>query len=128
MAQNMITINNEVIRQPVEFEPNWETTYTSDSGRVMSGQALLDPLFTVESFNAQWTGLTSEEVSKILKLVVPTASTPKFNLHYFSPYYNEWRTSEFYVGKGSLKLRTLKEGDEAYKNLSCNFIGVNPII
>ena len=128
MAQEFIKINGIVIPTPSTFEPNWATTYTEDSGRVMSGQALLDPLFTVESFNAEWGKLTYREVSDLLKLIVPTPSSPNFELHYFSPYYGEWRTNKFYVGQGTIKLRTLKDYDESYKGLSCNFIGVNPII
>lgn len=127
MAQQKVTINGEDIRQPDTFNPSWETTYTEDSGRIITGSAELEPMFTVEAFDVHWSALNIEDTSKLLQLLVATPSKPNFNLHYFSPYYGEWRTAKFYVGKGSLELKTLKEDMEGYKALSCNVIGIEPI-
>ena len=125
--QEKILIDNVSIKQPDVFSPNWETTYTEDSGRVMSGIAELDPLFTVESFSVEWSDLTPAEASQILRLIVPTQNKKTFNLKYFSWYTGTWKTGTFYVGKGSLKTKTLKENYETFETLSCNFIGVNPL-
>ena len=41
--QNYILIDGYKIKQPDSFAPNWATTYTEDSERVMTGKAYLDP-------------------------------------------------------------------------------------
>ena len=45
----------------------------------------------------------------------------------FSVYYGRWREAPFYVTQGSVDIGTLKEGEEKYKSLSFNIIGVNPL-
>lgn len=125
--QEKILIDGVQIIQPDTFNPNWETTYTEDSGRVMSGIAEIDPLFTVESFSVEWSELKPAQVAQILQLIVPTQNKKTFQLRYFSWYTGAWKTGTFYVGKGSLKTKTLKSNYEAFESLSCNFIGVNPI-
>lgn len=125
--QERIKINDIAIKQPDVFDPNWETTYTEDSGRVMSGVAELEPLFTVESFTVEWSYLTPAEVAQILQLIVPTQNKKHFQMRYFSWYTGTWKTGTFYVGKGTLKTKTLKADYETFESLSCNIIGVNPI-
>ncbi len=123
--QDCIKINNVKIRQPDEglgFE--FETTYTEDSTRVQSGVGHFTPMFTVESFSYEAAGVTLAEMKTILQLVAKGAY---FTLHYFSPYYGQWRDDTFYVGKGSLSIGTLREDEELYDSLSFNMIGVNPI-
>lgn len=119
-----------VIRQPDAdgFQQNWETTYTEDSGRVMTGQAQLEPLFTVENISCKWTNVWRDDVSEILKLIVPTANKPTFTLHYWSWYYNKWRDDEFYVGKGTLDVNQINGDYTKVKSITCNLIGVNPLI
>lgn len=125
--QNYILIDGYKIKQPDSFEPNWATTYTEDSGRVMSGKAFIDPLFTVESYSYEATRLTKEEAKEILQRIVPRPHKPTFDLTYYSWFYGEWRTAAFYVGQGSLKCTTLKDGEEELENLSFDLIGVDPI-
>lgn len=125
--QKYILIDGYKIKQPDRFEPNWATTYTEDSGRVMSGKAFLDPMFTVESYAFEATSLTKTEAKEILQRIVPRPSKPTFKLTYYSWFYGEWRTDTFYVGQGTLKCTTLKENEEELENISCDIIGVNPI-
>ena len=125
--QKYILIDGVKIKQPDKFEPNWATTYTDDSDRVMSGKAHLDPLFTVESYSAEFTELTKEEAKTLLQLTIPTPKKPTFKMQYYSWYYGEWRTAKFYVGQGSLSCKTLKENKEALHNISFDIIGVNPL-
>lgn len=125
--QERILIDGIEIKQPDSFDPNWETTYTEDSGRVMSGVAELDPLFTVESFSVEWSYLKPAEVAQILQLIVPTQAKKHFQMRYFSWYTGMWKTGTFYVGKGTLKTKTLKSDYETFESLSCNIIGVNPL-
>lgn len=127
MAQEKIALNsfNEV--QPIKFDYNFATTYTEDSGRPQGGKARLTPLFTVESFDVSYENLTTAQVSAILKQIVPSPAKPFFNLHYFSPYNGKWQTKEFYVGEGSLVLKSLKEGSEKIDSISCSFVGRDKI-
>lgn len=125
MAQNYITINGVKIKQPDEgLGYSFETTYTSDSTRVQSGAMHATPMFTVESFSYVASYLTIAEMQTILQKV---AKGGNFTLHYFSPYYGQWRDDTFYVGKGSLEIGRLTEGGEYFDSLSFNMVGVNPI-
>lgn len=126
MTQQRIGIDGYDKKQPDVFEPDWETTYSDDSGRVMSGVASLDPLFSAESYTYEVGDLTKEEAREILSRIVPRPSKPTFQLHYYSWFYGKWRTDTFYVGKGSIKCRTLEENHERC-TITCNMIGVNPI-
>lgn len=125
MAQNYITINGAKIKQPDEgLGYSFETTYTSDSTRVQSGAMHATPMFTVESFSYAASYLTIAEMQTILQKVAKGGS---FTLHYFSPYYGQWRDDTFYVGKGSLEIGRLTEDGEYFDSLSFNMVGVNPI-
>ena len=125
---NKYLFDGKDIAQPLTpVKEDWETTYTPDSGRVMSGNAILDPMFTVESFGLEFANLTPEQVSELLQVVVPRASKNTFSFTYYSPYYGKWRTDEFYTGKGTLNIRRAKDDDTRYERISFNVIGVNPI-
>lgn len=124
MSQNKIKINNVVIPQP-DTELNWdfETTYSEDSTRVRGGRINFTALFTVEALGYKRTGMTSAELSTLLRMIVGK----KFSLFYFSPYYAAWRTDTFYVGKGSLRIGELDDTSGRYDSVEFNMIGVNPI-
>lgn len=125
MAQEYIKFNSTSIRQPdAGLGYNFETTYTSDTTRTQIGVLRASPMFTVESFSYEASNLTVAEMSQILKIV---AGGNKFTMHYFSPFYGEWRDDVFYVGKGSLSIGTLNHESELYESLSFNIIGINPI-
>lgn len=125
MAQDRMKINGIEIKQPDKgLGYDFETTYSSDSGRVQSGVMHITPLFTVEAFSYTATDLTEEELSTILKQI---AKGHKFKLHYRSPYYGGWRDDAFYAGKGSMSIGSWKEDEERYESLSFNLIGVNPL-
>ena len=125
MAQEVIKMNGEVILQPDEgLGYDFETTYTEDSTRVMSGRLHASAMFTVESFSYQATDVGLEDMQKILRII---AHGRPFTLHYYSPYYGAWRDDEFYVGKGSLVIGRLNAKQERFETLSFNMIGVNPI-
>ncbi len=125
MAQDYYSINGVKIKQPLELmQFQFATTYTSDTTRTQDGKLHSTPLFTVESYSYEATGLTEAEISNFLHLI---AKGGNFSFHYYSPYYGGWRTDEFYVGQGSLRLKRVSEGAEKFDSISCNFIGVNPI-
>lgn len=125
MAQEYILFNGTQIRQPDEgLGYSFETTYTEDSTRVQTGAGHFSPMFTVESFSYEATDLTKAEMSQILQIIAKGAN---FQMHYFSPYWGQWRTDTFYVGKGSLSIGRLNLDDERFESLSFNIVGVNPI-
>ena len=124
MAQEKLKINDVIVFQPKELI-NWdfETTYSPGSTRTQLGVGWFDELFTVEQYKYQAEDIPAKEASKILKMVV----NKKFQLHYFSPYYGEWRTDKFYVGEGSVSIESLKENQEISKSFTINMTGINPL-
>ncbi len=123
--QELIKINNTTIKQPDEgLRYGFETTYSSDSTRVQSGEGHYTPIYTVESFNYTASYLTKEEVRTILQFV---AKGGYFTLHYFSPYYGSWRDAEFFVKRGSVDVGRLIEEEERFEKLSFSMTGVDPL-
>ena len=119
-----IQINGIDIWQPDEgIGYDFETTYTEDTGRVVSGTMVETPLFTVEQFNYTASYIPVAAATAILQMVVGR----RFNLTYYSLYYGGWRTDTFYVGKGSCKIGRLNPEDMVLDSLSFNMQGVNPI-
>ncbi len=118
-------MNGVVIKQPLsQMQLSFETTYSEDTGRPITGGLVATPLYTVEAYSYEASGLTISEMAKILQIV---AKGHPFTLHYFSPYYGLWRDDDFYVGKGTLVIGHLDEDSALYDRLSFNVIGVNPI-
>ncbi|WP_072521652.1 hypothetical protein [Blautia sp. Marseille-P3087] len=126
MKQEKLLFNEIEIKQPDSgnLGVSFDTTYTDDSGRPMSGVALVTPLFTVEAYSYKATDLTLQEMSQILQIV---AKGNKFKCRYLSAYHGKWRTDEFYVGRGSLNVGSWKTDEEVYDKLTFNLIGVNPL-
>lgn len=123
--QNKIMIDGIEIYQPDKgLQANFETTYTSDSGRVQSGAMRATPMFTVEQFSYTATDIPVEDASVIIQKIV---KGHVFVLHYFSPYYGVWRDAPFRVGRGQYSIGSLKEGGEKLESLSFNMTGDNPI-
>jgi len=123
MAQQRFTLDGVTVIQPVDVSWNFETTSTSDSTRAMSGTVYNTPMFTVESLSVSWGQMTRAQLSQILQAIVQRPSKPYVTVRYFSPYYNAWRTGQFYVAQGSLKIRTLAENRERIESVTCNLIG-----
>ena len=124
MAQQTIKINGKTIHQPDSFKFSFATTSTEGSERLMSGEMYNEPMFTVESYAYEGSDISVSEMSRLLQMIV---NQRKVQLYYFSVYYGRWREAPFYVTQGSVDIGTLKEGEEKYKSLSFNIIGVNPL-
>ena len=108
--QEVIKINGIEIYQPdSDLACGFETTFTSDSGRVQSGAMHASPMFTVEQFTYYATDIPIKKASEILQMIVHGRT---FTLHYFSPYYGIWRDGKFRVGKGNLSIGKLKKDEE----------------
>lgn len=124
MEQNKIKINDVVIFQPdADLGWNFETTYTQDSVRARSGRGNFTSIFTVESYSYSATNVPIQKAKELLQMIVGR----NFSMYRFSPYYGTWREDEFQVGKGSLKIGSLKVEEEVYSSLSFNIVGVNPL-
>lgn len=123
--QDIIKINDIEIYQPDQgLQASFETTYTSDSTRVQSGVMHATPMFTVEQFSYSATDIPVEEAKVIIQQIIKGNA---FKLHYFSPYYGQWRDGMFRVGRGQYEIGTLKEDEEKLSSLSFNMTGDNPI-
>lgn len=123
--QDKIRINGIEIFQPDEgLGYNFETTYSEDSGRVQSGAMHAVSYFTVEQFSYQATEIPMSKATEILQMI---AKGQPFTLHYFSVYYGRWRDGLFRVGKGSLNIGLLEEGNEKLSSLSFNMTGEEPL-
>ena len=100
-----------------------ETTYTSDSGRVKSGKNIVKPMFTVEQYSLVFEQLTKSEHKQIMNVI---KKGKKLWMHYYSTDTGSWETNQFYCGKYSNTIVTLKNGEERF-NLSFNVEGINPL-
>ena len=127
MAQQKVTLNNWNAVQPTQMDWSFETTSTSDSTRVMAGKLYDTPLFTVEAFDMTYSNLTRAQVSAILQIIVKRPSTPYFVMHYYSPFSNTWKDGTFSISQGSLKIRSLKEGEENMQEISFRAVGRDKI-
>lgn len=125
--QNRIGIDGWDAAQPSDYSYSLETTSTEDSGRVMSGTQYDTPMFTVEAIDVVYRNLSTDVCSALLKKIVKKPGKPYFSLHYFSPYYGAWRDAQFGVSQGSLKIRSLEEGDENVSEVSCRLVGRYPL-
>lgn len=125
MAQEKIKINNTVIYQPDEdLGYDFETTYSEDTTRVISGKLNATPLFTVERLSYSASNIPAADAATILQKI---AKGQKYDLYYFSPYYGTWRTAKFYTPSGAISIKRVKQNDEWYSSLSFSMTGVNPI-
>lgn len=123
--QDTIKINGIEIVQPDEgLQYNFETTYSSDSTRVQSGQAHFTPLFTVEQLGYTATDISVSDAKPIIEQIIKGHA---FTLHYYSVYYGKWRDAKFRVGKGQFSIGSLVNGEEKLTSLSFNMTGEEPL-
>ena len=120
------TQNNliEVVQPLGDMSVEFETTYTEDSGRVKSGDAVVKPLFTVYQYQLAFVGLTKSQLKQITNII---KFGKKFWMHYYSETDAEWTTKQFYCGKFSAPITTLKDGEERF-DISFNVEGVKPLV
>lgn len=123
--QGKIKINGVDIFQPDEgIGYSFETTYSEDTGRVQSGSMNAVSYFTIEQLSYQATDVPIKKATEIIRMI---AKGESFTLHYYSLFYGGWRDGKFRVGKGSLSIGTLEEGNEKLSSLSFNMTGDDPL-
>lgn len=103
---------------------SFETTYTEDSGRIQTGEAIVAPMFTVCSYAYSRTRPPVEAVATILSYI---ARGGKFEMYVFDPLTAAWRWRAFYVGKGDMSIGYLTPDGGHYDSFSFNAVGVMPI-
>lgn len=125
MAQEMYKINGVEIWQPDE-ELSWdyEKTYTKDSTRTDDGVGHFTKMFTTQSFAYQASHVPVAEWAKISQMII---LEEYFDLYTWSPCFGKWMTHRCYVGKGTLKIGTLEEGNETYSSISFNMVDNIPL-
>lgn len=128
MEQKEIKIDNVAYPQPDTFNHRLETTDGESTTRPISGVLKGSPLFVVEAFEYEAKDLSVSDASNILKAITRRPGKETFQLYYFSPFYGMWRTDEFYVAQNSTRIGCLKEDQETIESISCNMIGVNPVV
>lgn len=114
----------EIAQPDSGLQFNYETTYTEDSGRVQSGEAVVAPMFTVKAYGYSKTNPTTQEVATILGFI---ANGGKFEMFCFNPKTAQWEWDVYYVGQGSMNIGSLDPLSGHYSGFSFNAIGVNPI-
>lgn len=118
-------MNGARIWQPDEgLAYSFETTYSEDTQRLITGELKSSPLFTVEQLGYTATDVPASEASRILQII---ARGQEFQLYYYSAIYGAWRTAPFYVGRGNLNFFRLTPGQERVETLSFNMTGIQPI-
>lgn len=129
MAQDVFKLGKTqnsliTVPQPLgEMANEGETTYTEDSGRTKSGVNVVKPMFTVEQYSLEFVNLTKAQHHQLMDIV---KRGKKIWMHYFSTSEGGWRTKQFYCGKYSNNIITLKNGEERF-NMAFNVEGVKPL-
>ena len=118
------------IKAPIEYKPKLATTSTEDSDRTQDLIMHNTPMGTIVGYDMKWGDMSTEEVRKILDLMVNKSS---FNMHHFD-IFDGWCYKDFYASNfdvEGVRLRQYRhEGhlynEESWKGLSINIRPINP--
>ena len=101
------------IKAPVEYKPILATTSTEDSDRTQDLVMHNTPMGTIVGYDMTWGDMSTEEVRKILDLMVNKSS---FNMHHFDIFtgwcYKDFCASNFNVD--GVRLRQYRYKDRLY--------------
>ena len=123
--QEAITINGVYIKQPDQdgYSAVLATTSTDDSDRDMSLVMHNTPMGTVEGYDLKWKYIKPLEAAQILQQVL---NKSEFTVHYFDIITAQWRDGKFYASNFNAPVKTLKDGEECWSELSFNIRSINP--
>lgn len=124
MAQNYITIDDVIIKQPEKYSVSIATTSTEDSGRNQYLKMLNTPMGSIDGYQLQWGRLTTSELSTILQLVIDKS---KFKVHYLDACSGSWKDGYFYAANYTAPAIRLTENSELWENLSFQISAIDPI-
>lgn len=126
MAQKFLKFNDYTPPMPDEdgYAAALATTHTSDSNRLMSGRAIVTPLFTVEAYTLKWSNISAKDVAAILSEVM---GKKEFNFYHFNIYTAKWITSKFYAANFNMPSKSLEDNGERWSELSFQVTSVEAI-
>lgn len=112
-------INGVTIKTPTSLEWGLADLSSEESERTLDGMSHKDIIAQKVRLVCRWANPTAQEVSQILRLVVPYAYV---NVTYLCPIDNIEKTKRFYTGDKIAPVRTYAFGDARYTELAFNFI------
>lgn len=112
-------INGVTIKTPSSLTWGLADLSSEESARTLDGKSHKDIVKQIVRLECRWSNPTAQEVSTILKAVVPYAYV---NVTYLCPIDNINKTKRFYTGDKTSPVRTYAFGDTMYTELAFNFI------
>lgn len=106
------------------YQLAFATTSTENSGRIMRGNMINTPMFTVEAYNLKWTDISAIDVMNILSQILGKS---QFDFYHFNALKCRWETSPFYVANINSPFYRLNEGQERANELSFQVTAINPV-
>jgi len=119
------------IQAPVEYKPVLATTSTEDSDRTQDLVMHNTPMGTIVGYDMVWGDMSTDEVRKILDLMV---NKPSFSMHHFNILTGEWSYDDFYASNFNVEGVRLRQyryhdhlyNEECWKGLSINIRAIYP--
>jgi len=112
----MLKIDGVEMPAPIQYDVS--IMDISQAERNAKGDIVIDRIATKRKIELNLQGLTSEEVSKVLKAVSPVF----FEVEYFDPQENKLRTGTFYAGDRKTTGLMYSNGKLLFKNITFNLI------
>ncbi|WP_352420727.1 DUF6711 family protein [Proteiniborus sp.] len=112
----MLKIDGVEMPAPVKYDVG--IMDLSKAERNALGDMVIDRIATKRKIELDLTGLSNEEISKVLKAVSPVF----FEVEYFDPQENRLQTGTFYSGDRNAKGLRYEQGKLLWKGLSFNII------
>ncbi|WVR22072.1 MAG: hypothetical protein [Malazfec virus 1] len=120
MNENIVLTVDGVI-MPAPSSMSWTLqTFDLDSGRSTDGTMQRTVVCNKEQLSLSWNSanLTPEEISMVLKAVLPTF----FKVGYFSPLEGQWIEKQMYVGDRNINFYSFAFEQPIQDSLSFNLI------
>ncbi|EOU1808319.1 MAG: DUF6711 family protein [Clostridium perfringens] len=113
----MLVINGVEIATPKTFQVDINDI-DGETNRNAKGEMLRDRIATKRKLNCEWSPLSEEECSELLKAVKDIF----FQVTYPDPMEGRALTKTFYVGDRNIPALAIVDGEVIWKGLKMNFI------
>lgn len=114
-----LKINTTELPMPSSFEVTIQDFDSSESNRNSQGQLFRDRICVKYKLNVTWRALDAEQMSMILNAI----SDVFFNVTFFDPKLNGYRTTTMYTGDRTPTLYTFREdGTVIYNDFTISLI------
>lgn len=115
---DMLWLNNILVKSPKTFQPEFNDIDSEDSYRNAKGESNRDRVASDKrKLNCEWGILTQEEISTILTAIKPVY----FPIKYWDPELG-LTTKTFYAGPKTMPMLQMKDGKPSWQGLKVNFI------